>query len=324
MPGTWELRLLDGFQLLHDGAPARLTVRKAAALLAFLALQNRRAASRETIVAMLWEYVDRSQGLVSLRQAIASLRKLQDGVPPLLIFEGDMIALSDAVEIDCVRFETLCDGDLAARLTACGLYGGDLLANFHLRDGDAFHEWLAIEQARLRNRCVALLAGITEQGVAELSDHNMAVTAALRLLRIDPFNEPAHRGLMRIYHRQGRTALAIQQFRSLVALLRSELQVAPESETVALYNLLMHHRRDRSHERLASTDQRPNPGTVSTLRPAWRGALHPATPAALGWEDKGDSGFHVGFTLRSSALDRFTVQPMQRSLVAVATRRSGK
>ena len=66
-----------------------------------------------------------------------------------------------------------------------------------------------------------------------------------RLLSLNPYNEAAHRALMRAYARQGRSALAVSQYRNLSDLLRRKVGVAPEAETQALHTELQafrHHR----------------------------------------------------------------------------------
>jgi DNA-binding SARP family transcriptional activator len=239
----WDLRLLDGFQLSYAGSCIALKARKGIALLTFLALHRNRLVHRETVAALLWEDADRAQARVSLRQLLSSLRKLAEAGPPIVDVDGDCIRLSDFVRVDADHFEALADGAPEVQMAACEVYRSDLLANFHLRDAPAFHDWLIIEQTRLRNRYVAVLAEVMESACAEGGDLNLGMSAALRLVRIDPYNELGHRNLMRIYARQGRSALAIHQYRSLAALLRRELQVAPEAATTGLYEHLVQRRR---------------------------------------------------------------------------------
>lgn len=240
----WDMRLLDGFHLSCDGASVMVKARKGIALLAFLALQRERPVHRETLAALLWEDADRTQARVSLRQLLSALRKLRPGAAPLVDGDGEYVRLSPQVQIDVTRFEAMIDGAAAARIGACDLYRSDLLANFHLRDAPAFHDWLVVEQTRLRNHFVAMLVEAMEDAERTQADSTRGMSAALRLLRIDPYNEIGHRSLMRIYARQGRAALAIHQYRSLSALLRRELQVTPEAATTALYEDLVRRRRN--------------------------------------------------------------------------------
>ena len=56
------------------------------------------------------------------------------------------------------------------------------------------------------------------------------------MLAIEPSNEAVHRTLMRAYVTTNQPALALQQFRRCLTVLRRELQVAPSAETHALYD----------------------------------------------------------------------------------------
>ena len=56
------------------------------------------------------------------------------------------------------------------------------------------------------------------------------------MLAIEPSNEAVHRTLMRAYFTTNQPALALQQFRRCLTVLRRELQVAPSAETRALYD----------------------------------------------------------------------------------------
>ncbi|MGK6325340.1 AfsR/SARP family transcriptional regulator [Sphingomonas sp. DT-51] len=243
MQQYWELRLLDDATLLGGGEPRSLRARKGLALLGYLALQREHSARRETLATLLWEDADRTHARVSLRQLISTVRKLQEGGPELIEVDTDCVRLSPHVAVDSDRFERFAGGDGPDRQIACEIYRSDLLAGLHLPGAPAFHEWLVVEQTRLRNHLVALLVLSLEEGMAEGGDLNRSLGAALKLLRFDPYNELGHRGLMRVYSRQGRSALAVHQYRSLCALLRRELQVLPETETTQLFEQLMQQRR---------------------------------------------------------------------------------
>ena len=60
---------------------------------------------------------------------------------------------------------------------------------------------------------------------------------AERLLRSAPASEEAHRALMRIHLRRGRTNAALRQFEQCKAALTRELQAEPDLETRQLFRL---------------------------------------------------------------------------------------
>lgn len=70
---------------------------------------------------------------------------------------------------------------------------------------------------------------------ARAQDAEPAIHTALKLLALDPLQEPVYRTLMCLYLRQGRRAAALRQYQICVWTLRKELGAEPEPETRALY-----------------------------------------------------------------------------------------
>ncbi len=62
------------------------------------------------------------------------------------------------------------------------------------------------------------------------------ITVCLKLLGCDNCREDAHCRLMRCYSRQGQLQLALRQYHSCAAALRTELDVAPAPATTDLFN----------------------------------------------------------------------------------------
>lgn len=252
------------------------------ALLSFLALQRDRSARREALAALLWEHADASQARATLRQAIATIRRLEDGGSPILLGDAEVLRLSDDVAVDIDRLrQAVRDSDQG--LAVGDIYGSGLLSGFTVRDAPAFNEWLAIEQAHFRQQVVGYLTERADRNSEPGSDLNAGAETALKLLAIDPYNEAGHRALMRIYARQGRAALAIAQYRSLSDLLRRELQVPPEGETQRLHEQISNSRRDRSSEPMPSVAPSQDPGAappasslvLKEAREPAHGALNP-------------------------------------------------
>jgi DNA-binding SARP family transcriptional activator/predicted negative regulator of RcsB-dependent stress response len=226
--GTLLVRLDDGPEV--TGLP-----RKAQALLAFLALPPGRPHERDRLAALLWgDSTDRA-ARHSLRQTLSLLRQ---GVPGIAV-EGDRVLLrADSAIVDVADFERLARRrDAASLAAAAGLYAGELLQGFHV-DAEPFDEWQRGERGRLHEIAVETLAQL-------LAIHSRAgataeaIRVALRLLELDPLQEPVHRALMRLYLRQGRRAAALNQYESIVERLRTELGAEPESETCDLYQALL-------------------------------------------------------------------------------------
>ena len=258
-----RLALLGGFQVRVDqGQPENFPSGKVQALLAFLALPPGRAHARDTLATLLWGGLGEVKARASLRQALFMVRKALPALP-ILVIEGDSVALDPAiVEVDLVRFERrVADGTPPALEEATALYQGDLLAGLAVSE-PAFEEWLLTERERLRELAIEALAKLLahhrQVGVPEA-----AVQAGLRLLALDPSQEPVHRTLMRLYARQGRRSAALKQYQVCVGVLRRELGAEPEPETRRLYQDILQQPVSES----AEPETRPTRTTLHT-RPA--------------------------------------------------------
>lgn len=226
------LELFGGFALRRaDGSLVALP-RKAQALLGFLALAGNREVTRERLAGLLWEDSPEGQARTSLRQALAGLRR---ACPPhgLLVASTTALALDPgAVQVDVQTFETLASGDSAQRLAAASLWRGDLMEGLE-GVGTGWAAWLAAERSRLRAMAVRLVEEAAAAAIAARRADE-AVALGLRLVAIEPLHEGGHRQLMRAFAVAGRHGEALRHYRSLQELLRAELGVAPEPETVAL------------------------------------------------------------------------------------------
>jgi DNA-binding SARP family transcriptional activator len=239
-----DLSLLGGFQArLQPGPALALPTRKAQALLAYLAIPPGRAHPRGELAALLWGEAREESARASLRQALFAIRKaIGDACPSALVLDDDTLALdASAVCVDVAAFERLmADGGPAALEEASTLYRGDFLAGFSVAEL-AFEEWLVSERERLRELAL--------EGLAKLLGHQRrmampeaAIQTALRLLALDPLQEPVHRTLMRLYAEQRRRGTALRQYQHCVAVLQRELGVEPEAETKQLYQEILRER----------------------------------------------------------------------------------
>jgi len=242
-----SIALLGGFDVrLKDGAPLDLPTQKYKALLAYLAMPPGRSHPREKLVALLWGDLARSQGRTALRQAVWTLRHALDAAEPLLNLSGDAIGLhAEAVEVDVIAFEQACAGsDITSLARAAALYRGDFLAGIAARE-DPFEEWLAQQRERLAELALGALARLFAEQ-RKLGSSDEAIQTALRLIAIDPLQEPIHRALMELYVQIGRRAAALRHYRTCAQTFQRELGIDPGAETQALYQTLVGQRSSAS------------------------------------------------------------------------------
>jgi DNA-binding SARP family transcriptional activator len=234
-----KLRLLGGFEIrLASGAAISLSTKKAQALVAYLAVRPGQSYRRDQIAALLWGEKGDDQARDGLRHALVHLRRaLAAADRPALVIEGQTLALG-AADVDVVSFERdIAEGTPDALARAADLYRGDLLQGFSLNE-PVFEEWLVAERERLREIALDALARLLAHQM-DGANSERAIRTALRLLALDPLQEPVHRSLMRLYVRQGRRGAALKQYQLCVNTLQRELGTAPEAETRALYQELL-------------------------------------------------------------------------------------
>ena len=231
-----NLAVLGGFRLKKDtGEPVPMSTKKAAALLAFLALHPGQAQARPKLAALFWGGSSEAQARDSLRQALSLLRRALSCVDPrALIAHEDTITFEPtALTTDVNLFaELVGQSDAESLEQAIGLYGGELLEGFQVRAPD-FESWVTAERERFRELAL--------EAMTRLLDHHLSTGAvepgvrmAARLLAADPLQERVHRRLMELYCRQGRHGAALRQYRTCADLLAKELGIEPDATTKAL------------------------------------------------------------------------------------------
>ena len=173
MDAPWRIQLLGALRAeMGDLKVTRFATSRVAVLLARLALHPRRAHSREELCDLLWPDADLGAARLSLRVAIASLRRQLE--PPPLIHGSVLLADRSFVGLNLVAFR--CDvADFEAALTAAGdgpetlaraaaLYGGDLLPGF-------YDDWIVEERERL--------AALHEECCAQLQQEGRAARTSI-------------------------------------------------------------------------------------------------------------------------------------------------
>jgi DNA-binding SARP family transcriptional activator len=274
------LTLLGGFRARLDAAtPLTLPTRKAKALLAYLALSPSSAQPRDKLASLLWGSTLETTARTSLRQTLYALRKcLRDAGPRLLVVDGESVSLDlDAVTVDVRDFEHHASQRTPSALAeAAELYQGDFLDGLAVQE-QPFEDWLLGHRERLREVALKCLGGLLAHQ-RTIGSTDVAVQTALRLLEIDPLQEPAHRALMQLYVDTGRRGSALRQYQLCVATLQRELRTEPEAETKALYQEILRgrsHVTDRRTEPIAALPARPiaNPASLTEPPPAWEPPL---------------------------------------------------
>ena len=218
---------------------------KVRALLAYLALQEDRPVSRDTLVELLWPELDYNAALRNLNTTIYNLRKSLE--PELkrvansayIIYEGGNYFLNGDVDhwldidvfeeyIKRARFATTNQAAIKAYEKATALYRGEYLA-----DLQTTAVWSAAEHIRLQELYLTTLEELGSQ-YEVIQEDALAKEIYLKALSVDCIRESTVQKLMKLSIRQGDFATARSHCNRLIACLKKELDMVPSPVTKAL------------------------------------------------------------------------------------------
>jgi TolB-like protein/Flp pilus assembly protein TadD len=229
-----RLSLLGRFECTAASGAVDLRSAKDRALLAFLAMTQGVAQSRDRLAGLLWSDTGGQQARNSLKQALMRLRQaLGPAADRILQADRRSIGLDvAAVDVDALALERLARQDsIDALVRASGLYRGPFLDDLSIGDC-AFEEWLLMERQRLREVCERALSRVMKQALAADS-LSVAAEAAKQMLTLDPLNEQGYRTLMLVHADE---AQSLRLYEMLRERLNRELGIQPEPATDQLYD----------------------------------------------------------------------------------------
>lgn len=248
-----SLALLGPFRATVGDRPVTaFRSEKVRALLAYLAIESEQPHSRQALAGLLWPDLPTRHSMDNVRVTLYRLRHTLDAARPglsdqaLTVTRQTVQLNAAAVRVDVAQFEAglataapphplPLNAALQTQLAqAVALYQGELLAGFSLADAPAFEEWLLLRREQLAMRAQMALKMLADSHEAQ-GELEQAHTYAARLLELDPYAEASRRQLMWILAQRGLPDQALAQYAMLRKLLRDELGVEPNAETVSLY-----------------------------------------------------------------------------------------
>jgi PAS domain S-box-containing protein len=259
-----------GRLLFEDGAgdELRTTTRKTAALAIYLAMQPEKRFSREFIAGLLWGDKDEANARHSLSQSLTDLRRAL-GADVINVDSQHVWSPRDAAEVDALKLTKLARSHAKDDLEAVErIYQGDFLSGFDLGQ-ETFDDWVTAERERLRRSAHVCMTELLALKVRS-SEYRAAIETAHGILAIEPFDETAHRAIMRSLAQGGFPRRALDHYKAFSADLRRELGVGPDAVTVETYEEILNGSMSPSKYRTLSAyvfvlEQLPYPVTVTDL-----------------------------------------------------------
>jgi len=228
------VQALGRFRVLRGGEPVPLTAwqsRKARDLLKILVARRGRPTPRDFLMEALWPEQDPGKLGNRLSVLLSTVRTVLD---PDKRFDADHFIAADRsslwiqsenLAVDVERFldaasealAALRNGgpDAAASLAAAeAAYSGDFL------EEDAYEDWAVALREEARAAYTEVARALAEDASAR-GDADAATRYYLRVLERDPYDEPAHLGLVSALDAAGRHGEARRRFRAYCARMES-------------------------------------------------------------------------------------------------------
>ena len=266
-----HLEVFGGLSLRSDAGPLPVaaTQRRRLALLALLAAAGEQGLSRDKIVGWLWPDSPAEKARHALDQLLyASRRDLGQDV---LSSASSTLRLNPAlITSDLAEFEAALERNDAER--AAEVYAGPFCDGVYLTGAAEFGRWVESERARLARSYEGALMHLATQATAR-GDNARAVDSWRRLTVAQPLSSRHTLGLMHALAAAGDRAGALQHARVYEALVRHDLETAPDQEVLALAERLRSQPEGRPATVTApasSVHEAPsNTGRTQEIRPRW-------------------------------------------------------
>lgn len=221
-----DIKLLGEIKVKLDQEKIEFPYKKVEALFYYLLVEKN--ISREKIASLLWGNMTDSKAKKNLRNALYQLKKsIKDD-----IFKksgSSTLRLNKKeynFQIDLEKFKE--SENLQQSLKA---YQGDFLDGFLLKRSSAFNDWIIENRNYYQQLYIEKLKKQIEYLENEEKE-DKAIDYLHELIKVDEFNELAYRKLMKLYHKKGQSAKALQIYKNLDEILEKELGINPDQKTL--------------------------------------------------------------------------------------------
>ena len=240
-----DIELIGPPVVTVDGAPLHVDTRKAVALLAYLAADERHR-RRDHLAALLWPDSSEERARAALRRTLTALRSGLGG--RWVKADRDTVTLEgDDVRVDLDRLarvadslaehghtdDEVCDACIPLIRETLRVDRGEFMEGFHVSGSYQFDDWVQTTSDRVRTTSALMMDRLADAESAR-GDFDAATATLRRRLSLDPLHEPTYRRLMLLRAWAGDRAGSVEMYRECVGTLQDELGVTPVEETTEL------------------------------------------------------------------------------------------
>ncbi len=235
-PGTvspiLSIHLLGGFHLRYrEEALNTINTARLQSLLAYLAVHQDSAVSRQSLAFMFWPDTSEAQARANLRNLLHKLRaSLPDANRFLSIGQHTVqwqTSASCTLDVDQFLSSASQLTSIPDLKRAVQIYAGDFMP-------DCYEDWAQTVRENLRQRYLSSLEKLFLL-LAEDRNHREALEYAQILLRQEPTREETYRHLMGLYAQRGDRASVVRIYNTCVTVLERELGLEPSPATQKAY-----------------------------------------------------------------------------------------
>jgi DNA-binding SARP family transcriptional activator len=241
-----QVTMLGGLTFATDGCRLRLDLGFSGRLLAaYLFEFPGRVHRRGRLADLFWHDLDSEHARTALNTAIWRLRKLlalelasRGGSNLYSSGQEVTLELASWISVDTHRFDDAVHVALSAQGSTSSSPNAKALEDAARSYSGSFldgceSDWIIAERERLHSLYVRCLSELLKLDATE-GRYESAISAARRILAVDPFREWVQRALAVLLTLNGQRAQAIRELRRWAEALREEIGIEPMPETSAL------------------------------------------------------------------------------------------
>ncbi len=248
-----EVQFFDRFEIRSEQKNVKeWHSSKAKSIIQYLMSRPREPISRDSIMEALWPERDPKTARNNLKVAIYSLKKILNSLLdqrkdfPCILFLQDSYLINPEIDLwlDVEQFEKHWtrghylerEGNLTAAIkefeSAEALYQGNYL------EDEPYEEWTLVRRETLKDIYLIILGKLADHAM-ETNDYESCISFCQKILQKDPSCEDAYRRLIRCCSRLGNRNRSLRWYEICCKTMLAELDIAPDRETVALYEQLL-------------------------------------------------------------------------------------